>query len=302
MDLPQIRYFLAVCETLNFTKAAERCHVTQPSLTRAIQNLELDLGGQLFIRGRAGTAFTPLGEAMRRELAQVQGHASSARALAEGWTKGTKGMLRIGVSTAVGPLGIARFLGAFQICNEGVTLTVDEGALEDLLPRLDRSDIDAALVAYPQALPSKPAARCLYEERLVVLAPSCHKLAGLDPVPWAALAGERVLMAADGDLRDAILPVLKAAGIEVNVTCHCSREQWLVGMVAEGAGIAIVPEGLSLPPSLATRPLSQPAQRQSVHLLSGRSASTNAMVRKLSDFARQYPSTQAQPVITRMAG
>ncbi len=301
MQMHQIRYFLAVCELLNFTKAAEHCHVTQPSLTRAIQNLEQELGGLLFIRGGAGTTLTPFGEVIRQELAQVQNHAISARVVAEGWTKGTKGMLRIGVSTAAGPMGIAQFLGAFQTCHEEMTLTVSEGAVDELLSRVDRSEIDAALVAYTHILPPRPAVRCLYEERLVVMVPARHRLAMLDLVPLPRLAGERILMSTHSDLRYTVLSALRAAGINVNITCHSSREEWLVGMVAAGAGIAIVPEGLSLPPSLTTRPLSQPHQRQCIHLLFGTNTSTNAMVRTMSDFADQYLLTRSNPVVARIA-
>ena len=301
MQLHQIRYFLAVCELLNFTKAADHCNVTQPSLTRAIQNLEQELGGLLFIRGGAGTTLTPFGESIRQELAQVQSHANSARAMAEGWMKGTKGTLRIGVSTAAGPMGIAQFLGAFQTCHKGMMLTVSEGTVDELLPRVDRSDIDAALVAYTHILPPRPAVCCLYEERLVVMVPARHRLAMLDLVPLTGLAGERILMSTHGDLRHTVLLALKAAGIDFNITCHSSRVEWLVGMVAEGAGIAIVPEGLALPPSLTTRPLSQPTQRQYIHLLFGTNASTNGLIRTMSDFADQYLSTQSNPVVARIA-
>ena len=71
MEMHQIRYFLAVCETLNFTRAAEACNVSQPSLTRAIKGLEDELGGPLFRRERNNTHLTGLGEMMRPHLTQV---------------------------------------------------------------------------------------------------------------------------------------------------------------------------------------------------------------------------------------
>lgn len=301
MDFHHVRYFLAVCEALNFTKAAERCHVTQPSLTRAIQNLEQELGGRLFTRGRSGTTLTPLGEAMREELAQVQRHANLARVAAEEWTKGTRGVLRVGVSTAASPKGVGHFLGAFQMYCEGVTLTVREGTVDDLLPWLNRSDIDAALVAYPHVLARKPEVRCLYNERLVTLIPVRHNLASLDLVPLSGLAGERILMNSHSDLRNTILLALKVAKINVNIACHSSRDEWLIGMVAEEAGIAIVPEGLSVPPMLTTRPLSDPIRQQSIHLLLDTKVRANPLVGKMSDFADQYLLNQSNPVVTRVA-
>jgi DNA-binding transcriptional LysR family regulator len=73
MEMHQIRYFLAVCETLNFTRAAEQCNVTQPALTRAIQKLEEELGGLLFRRERHLTHLTDLGRLVRPQLEQVGG-------------------------------------------------------------------------------------------------------------------------------------------------------------------------------------------------------------------------------------
>ena len=82
MEMHQVRYFLAVARTLNFTKAADECHVAQPSLTRAIKLLEGELGGDLFRRERPRAMLTPLGERMYPLLKQCYDSAQSARALA----------------------------------------------------------------------------------------------------------------------------------------------------------------------------------------------------------------------------
>ena len=301
MELFQIRYFLAVCEVLNFTKAAEHCNVTQPSLTRAIQNLEHEFGGLLFIRGRAGATLTTLGETMRQELALVQSHANSARAAAQGWAKGTQGILRVGVSTAAGPTRVACFLGTFQTRHKGVTLVISEGSCDDLLTQLNRSSIDAALVEHPRVMPPRQGVHWLYEERLVVMVPARHEFAKLDSVPMSRVAEERILLSTHRDMRNNILPILKGRGIAVAITCHSSRDEFLIGMVAEGAGIAIVPEGLPLPPSVTTRPLAEPAQRQSIHLVLDGDASAKAIVGMMADFAAQYPTCRPGPFLARAA-
>ncbi len=96
-----VRYFLAVARTLNFTKAAEECNVTQPSLTRAIKKLEDELGGPLFHRERANTHLTDLGRAMLPHIEQSYLAAQSARALAEAFKRGDVAPLRLGLSNAV---------------------------------------------------------------------------------------------------------------------------------------------------------------------------------------------------------
>ena len=101
METHQVRYFLAVARTLNFTKAAEECNVTQPSLTRAIKKLEDELGGPLFHRERANTHLTELGRAMLPHIEQSYLAAQSARALAEALKRGDIVHLRLGLTNSV---------------------------------------------------------------------------------------------------------------------------------------------------------------------------------------------------------
>jgi DNA-binding transcriptional LysR family regulator len=87
METHEIRYFVAVCETLNFTRAAERCNVSQPALTRAVQNLEARLGGPLLHRERGNTHLTELGRMMRPYFQQVLGQMEEARRRAKTFAK-----------------------------------------------------------------------------------------------------------------------------------------------------------------------------------------------------------------------
>jgi DNA-binding transcriptional LysR family regulator len=101
MEMHQVRYFLAVARTLNFTRAAEECHVAQPSLTRAIKLLEGELGGDLFRRERPRTMLTPLGERMFPLLKECYDSAQSARALAAMINDGEIGALKLAVSSSI---------------------------------------------------------------------------------------------------------------------------------------------------------------------------------------------------------
>ena len=94
----QIRYFLAVCETLNFTRAAEACNVSQPSLTRAIKGLEDELGGPLFRRERNNTHLTGLGEMMRPHLSQVLIETDAAKERAKSFAKLDDVELKLGMA------------------------------------------------------------------------------------------------------------------------------------------------------------------------------------------------------------
>ena len=101
METHQVRYFLVLARTLNFTKAAEECNVTQPSLTRAVKRLEEELGGPLFHRERANTHLTELGRAMLPHIEQSYLAAQSARALAEAFRRGDIAPLRLGFTNSV---------------------------------------------------------------------------------------------------------------------------------------------------------------------------------------------------------
>ena len=103
MEMHQVRYFLAVARALNFTRAAEECHVAQPSLTRAIRQLEGELGGDLFRRERPQAQLTELGQRMLPLLKQCYDSALSARSLASAIKKGEVGSLRLALSRTIDP-------------------------------------------------------------------------------------------------------------------------------------------------------------------------------------------------------
>ena len=110
MEMHQVRYFLAVCKTLNFTRAAERCNVAQPSLTRAIQKLEEELGGPLFRRERNRTHLTELGRLMLPHLRALRDASMAASAEAEDYHKLEKAPLRLGIMCTIGPARLVNFL------------------------------------------------------------------------------------------------------------------------------------------------------------------------------------------------
>src|SRR6202048_4318304 len=101
MEMHQVRYFLATVSELNFTKAAERCNVTQPSLTRAIKHLEDELGGDLFRRERPQAQLTELGQRMHPLLKQCYESALGARSLAASFKSGEIGGLRIALTHSI---------------------------------------------------------------------------------------------------------------------------------------------------------------------------------------------------------
>src|SRR5215471_8951292 len=103
VELYQIRYFLALCETLNFARAAEKCNVSQPSLTRTVQKLEREFGGLLIRRERTRTHLTPLGKLVRPMLTEVLSHAERTRGAAKSFVNMAGVPLRLGITGTIGP-------------------------------------------------------------------------------------------------------------------------------------------------------------------------------------------------------
>ncbi len=114
MELHEIRYFLAVCETLNFTRAAERVNVTQPALTRAIQKMEAEFGGLLFRRERNRTHLTDLGQLVRPHLERALRQTETATKTARGFLKLENASINLGVMCTIGPLLFMSFLSRFR--------------------------------------------------------------------------------------------------------------------------------------------------------------------------------------------
>ena len=108
MEMHQVRYFLALCEDLNFTHPAERCHVAQPSLTRAIRQLEQELGGALFHRERAHTHLSELGQIVRPHLEQVYREMQEAKREAGDFAKLRRTPLKL-MGPGAGPASKTRF-------------------------------------------------------------------------------------------------------------------------------------------------------------------------------------------------
>ena len=168
VEMHQIRYFLAVCETLNFTRAAEACNVSQPSLTRAIKGLEDELGGPLFRRERNNTHLTGLGEMMRPHLSQVLIETDAAKERAKSFAKLDDVELKLGMMCTIGPRRFVPFLQAFRERHPKVRLVVQDGSNSELQERLAQGELDVAVYGQPEEIDERFHARRLYDERFVI--------------------------------------------------------------------------------------------------------------------------------------
>src|SRR6478609_4627992 len=146
MEMHQARYFVALCETLNFTRAAEKCNVTQPSLTRAIKLLEDELGGPLFNRERNQTHLTELGRAMRPHLSEVVEQARTARVRANSFFALRSAKLKLGIARGVSFDVLDDTLRRFVASYPDTEIAMHEDRPADLREALRQGDFELVIL------------------------------------------------------------------------------------------------------------------------------------------------------------
>ena len=258
MEIYQIKYFLALCETLNFARAAERCKVSQPSLTRAVQKLEQELGGMLVVRDRHLTHLTELGTLMRPILSEVISHSLRVKSAADQHLDSKRQVLRLGYMPSIGPNRLASLLARLRAEEPEVELALVEASHLSLSDLLLNSRLDAMVAAYVDR-PDKRLRYCrLYQEQIVVIAPNGHRFQELQTVRLRELEGERFLLRTNCDLGDFLLQCCREQGFEPHIVYRCARESWVQAMVAAGFGITVMPEFSHTNVATVARPLVDP--------------------------------------------
>jgi len=266
MEMHQIRYFLAVCSTLNFTRAAEQCNVTQPALTRAIQKLEEEMGGLLFRRERKLTHLTDLGNLVRPQLEQVLRQSEQARSTAQSFLQLKDAPLRLGVMCTIGPVRFVSFLSRFGADHPGIEVSLTESVPDALMGMLMDGSLDVAITTAPEEPNERLDFRKLYEEQFVVAFPPGHRYEALTEIPIKEIAGEAYLSRANCEYYERLEHVLAEQMVTVDDVFRSEREDWIQIMVMAGMGICFMPEFSAVLPGLCTRPICDPPVTRTVHL------------------------------------
>ena len=268
MELHQIRYFLAVSETLNFTRAADQCHVTQPALSRAIQKLEEEMGGQLLRRERSLTHLTELGRLLKPHLEQVLAEAETAKTRAKGFLKLTDAPLKLGVMCTIGPMRCGGFLTEFRNRHPGIALSLKEAVPPELRQMLIEGELDVALLAQEQPFDDRFEAVRLYDERFMVAMPSGHRLANQAAIRMTDLSGEPYLSRINCEFWDYLAKLSHDQGVKNFKTVYQSeREDWIQTMVAAGMGVSFTPEYTTIIGGVVMRPIVDPEVVRSISMV-----------------------------------
>ncbi|WP_167767128.1 LysR substrate-binding domain-containing protein [Jannaschia formosa] len=239
--LQQFRYLVAVADSLHFRRAAESVHVTQPTLSAQLRELEDKLGVQLVERSRAGVTLTPVGREVADRARGVLRDVADIAALARAGADPFDGTMRVGIVGSLGGYFLPLILPALHDAYPRLKFYVREGLAADLMGRLREGTLDLLFFPLPiedGGLRHVP----LFHEPLLVVMPSDHPLAARDRVPPEALRGETVMTLETGHrLHDTVADLAEEVGAILSLDYEGTSLDTLRQMVATGLGLSILP-------------------------------------------------------------
>jgi DNA-binding transcriptional LysR family regulator len=289
MEIHELRYFLALADTLNFTRAAEACHVTQPALTRAIQNLEEKLGGgPLVNRERGNTHLTELGRIMRPYFEQAIARLEEASATAKRYNRGEASTLTLGLMCTIGPTRMIEFFSAFHRDHPEIQLYLKDAPAAQIEAMLASGELDVAIYCKATPIDEKFHLLKLYEERFMLAVPPSHPFASHSQVPFKDLDGQRYLHRANCEYNDTIEELFSEHGVMPVYPYESERDDWIQSLVRAGLGCSAIPEFAVSAPGLQLVPLVEPELKRTLYLVSVRGRPHTAPVGAIVIAARQY--------------
>jgi DNA-binding transcriptional LysR family regulator len=250
MEMHQVRYFLAVARTLNFTRAADECNVAQPSLTRAIKLLEGELGGDLFRRERPRAMLTPLGERMYPLLKQCYEAAQSARALAAQINDGEVGSLKLAVSGSIELNLILSQVSELRKSFSEIELKILRGTGPQLVDYMKSGEAELAIAASIGEAWDRLDTWKLFDESFDMVLSRAHRLACQEHIGLDDLKSEWFLLRNYCERNADIAAILKARGLNADHRHEVSSDQDLVALLEANIGIGFLPRTINTPQSL----------------------------------------------------
>ena len=266
MEMHQVRYFLATVSELNFTKAAERCNVTQPSLTRAIKQLEDELGGDLFRRERPQAQLTELGQRMYPLLKQCYESALGARSLASAIKSGELGTLRLALSRTINLELLTSHLAELNSLFSRLEVKLLRGTASEIVELLKKGEIELAIAADLGDEWDRLDRWPLFTEEFGLILSAQHRLASCAAVDVEELRQERWLRRVYCECFEQAASLIRGHNLDVDCGHELSSEQDLVTLVESQFGVAFAPRSMARPETLRQAPVKGVELRRTIYL------------------------------------
>lgn len=249
MELRHLRYFVAVAEELNFTRAAAKLGIGQPPLSQQIRDLETEIGSQLFHRVAHGAELTAAGTAFLAEAKISLAAADHAKLAAQRAARGETGRLTLGfTASATFNPAVTSIIRQFRARWPEVSLSLTEMNSNRLMEKLVRGELDVAFIRPGLEDPKDVRLKRMADEQMLIALPASHPLAAQSRVRLASLANEPFIIFTRSvglSLYTDILRACREAGFELTVTQEAPQIPSVVNLVAAGLGVSIVPKSLA---------------------------------------------------------
>lgn len=242
MEIHQLRYFVAVAEEGSFSHAAEREHVSQPSLSQQIHKLEAELNQQLFDRLPRSVVLTEAGRCLLEYARQILTGIADARRCVESLEHDVAGRLSVGAIPSIALYVLPKLIGSFQHRHPKVTFELFEDTTDKLAARLEDGTLDVALASTCEETPTL-ARHSLGKEPLLMLLPETHPLAHKKSIRWNDLASEKFLLLHKVHcLSIQVRQLLAANHLDPELVLRGAQLVTIARMVAAGLGVTVVPQ------------------------------------------------------------
>ena len=242
MELHQLRYLLAVARTGNFSRAAEQCHVSQPSLSQQIAKLESELGESLFSRLKRRAVLTVAGEALLQRATRILAEVDAAHRDVADAAQQVRGRVRVGVLPTIAPYLLPRVLAlTARECPE-MEVRLHETTTAQLLGSAAACEIDLAILSLPID-DARFILEPLFDEELLLAVPPRHPLTKRKRIHVADLESERFILMEEGHcLGDQSLSFCHRHDLHPQVAFRSAQLETIQALVASGVGISLIPK------------------------------------------------------------
>jgi LysR family transcriptional regulator, hydrogen peroxide-inducible genes activator len=241
MEMHQLRYAVAVARAKNFSRAAEQCHVSQPSLSQQIQKLEEELGERLFDRLKREAKLTAAGEAFVRRAVRILEEVDAAKREAHDTQALLRGTLSVGALPTIAPYLLPDVIARYNQRYPGVEVVIHEDMTARLIKLALACDIDFAVASTPLH-DARFAVRELFAEELLLAVPAGHPLATKRQVTSADLDAEKLIVMQEGHcLGDQVLRFCERRRTHPTVSIRSAQMETIQSLVRAGVGLSLIP-------------------------------------------------------------
>jgi LysR family hydrogen peroxide-inducible transcriptional activator len=300
MNFRALQYFVKLAELKHFSKAADACFVSQPTLSTQIRKLEEELGVSLVERAPRNIMLTPVGEDIAHRARHVLRDIEHIKTAARRSKNPATGTIRLGIFPTLAPYLLPHVIPVIRKRFPELRLQLAEEKTEDILNMLDQGRLDAGLLALPVDEPGMEV-EILFNEPFVVAMPSTHPMSEKQTICLQDLEGEELLLLEEGHcLRQHALAVCKMAGAHERVDFHATSMETLRQMVASDAGVTLMPVLSVKPPiptteNIALRPFESPPPSRTIALVWRNSSPLGDFLRQLAESLKVKPASLLEP-------